>query len=60
MNSLPKYVVSASLTDPSWSNSTVLDGDVVNQVSKLKHTVNGEIRVYATWPVTVSVPWPRR
>jgi dihydrofolate reductase len=48
MNSLPKYVVSATLTDPAWNNSTVLDGDVVNEVSKLKHTVNGEIRVYAS------------
>jgi dihydrofolate reductase len=48
MNSLPKYVVSATLTNPGWNNSTVLDGDVVNEVSKLKHTVNGEIRVYAS------------
>ena len=48
MNSLPKYVVSDSLTDPGWNNSTVLVGDVVNEVSKLKHTVNGEIRVYAS------------
>jgi dihydrofolate reductase len=48
MNSLPKYVVSATLTDPGWNNSTLLDGDVVNEVSKLKHTVNGEIRVYAS------------
>ena len=48
MNSLPKYVVSATLTDPGWNNSTVLDGDVVNAVTTLKHTVNGEIRVYAS------------
>jgi dihydrofolate reductase len=48
MNSLPKYVVSATLTDPGWNNSTVLDGDVVDEVSKLKHKVNGEIRVYAS------------
>jgi dihydrofolate reductase len=48
MNSLPKYVVSRSLSDPGWSNSTVLNGDVVDEVSKLKHTVDGEIRVYAS------------
>jgi dihydrofolate reductase len=48
MNSLPKYVVSATLTDPAWNNSTVLDGDVVNAVSKLKHTVDGEVRVYGS------------
>jgi dihydrofolate reductase len=48
MNSLPKFVVSAGLTDPGWNNSTVLDGDVVDEVSKLKYAMNGEIRVYAS------------
>jgi dihydrofolate reductase len=48
MNSLPKFVVSTGLADPGWNNSTVLDGDVVDEVSKLKHTMNGEIRVYAS------------
>lgn len=49
INSLPKYVVSATLTDPGWDNSTVLPGtDTVTEVSKLKDTVNGEIRVYAS------------
>src|SRR5207253_4307794 len=36
LNSLPKYVVSSTLEDPDWNNSTVLKGDVVNGVSKLK------------------------
>jgi dihydrofolate reductase len=36
LNSLPKYVVSSTLQDPDWNNSTVLKGDVVNVVSKLK------------------------
>ncbi|WP_406265505.1 dihydrofolate reductase family protein [Nocardia sp. NBC_00881] len=48
MNSLPKYVVSATLADPGWNNSTVLKGEIGDEVSKLKHTVNGEIRVYAS------------
>jgi dihydrofolate reductase len=48
MNSLPKYVVSATLEDAHWNNSTVLKGDVVNEVSTLKHKVNGEIVVYAS------------
>ena len=48
MNSLPKYVVSATLADPGWNNSTVLGTDTVDEVSKLKHTVNGEIRIYAS------------
>jgi dihydrofolate reductase len=45
LKSLPKYVVSSTLQDPEWSNSTVLKGDVVNEVSKLKHELNGEIVV---------------
>jgi dihydrofolate reductase len=48
MNSLRKYVVSGTLTDPGWNNSTVLGTDTVDEVSKLKHAVNGEIRVYAS------------
>src|SRR5919109_482844 len=45
MNSLPKYVVSSTLEHPEWNNSTVLEGDVVDAVSKLKHEVDGEIVV---------------
>ncbi|RSM38392.1 deaminase [Amycolatopsis balhimycina DSM 5908] len=48
MNSLPKYVVSTTLEGPGWTNSTVLDGGLVEAVSALKHTVDGEIRVYAS------------
>jgi dihydrofolate reductase len=49
LNSLPKYVVSSTLEDPGWNNSTVLKGDVVNEVSKLKQELNGEIVVYASF-----------
>jgi dihydrofolate reductase len=45
LNSLPKYVVSSTLEDPDWNNSTVLKGDVVDAVSKLKQGVEGEIVV---------------
>jgi dihydrofolate reductase len=45
LNSLPKYVVSSTLEDPDWNNSTVLKGDVVNEVSTLKEELNGEIVV---------------
>jgi len=47
-NSLPKYVVSGTLQDPDWNNSTVLKGAVVDVVSALKHRVNGDIVVYAS------------
>jgi dihydrofolate reductase len=49
LNSLPKYVVSSTLKDPDWNNSTVLKGDVVNEVSKLKQELNGEIVVLASF-----------
>jgi dihydrofolate reductase len=45
LNSLPKYVVSSTLEDPDWNNSTVLKGDVVDAVSKLKQELDGEIVV---------------
>jgi len=43
LNSMPKYVASSTLKDPDWNNSTVLKGDVVTEVSKLKQEVDGEI-----------------
>ena len=49
LNSLPKYVVSSTLEDPDWNNSTVLKGDVENEVSKLKRELNGEIVVPASF-----------
>jgi len=42
---MPKYVVSSTLTDPEWNNTTVLTGDVTQEVSKLKEEVGGEIVV---------------
>jgi dihydrofolate reductase len=48
LNSLPKYIVSSTLKDPVWNNSTVLKGDVVNEVSKLKQELDGDIVVYAS------------
>jgi dihydrofolate reductase len=49
LNSMRKYVVSSTLTDPKWSNSTVIKGDVVSEVSKLKQEISGEILVYASY-----------
>jgi dihydrofolate reductase len=45
LNSMPKYVVSSTLEDLEWNNSTVLKGDVATQVSKLKLELDGEIVV---------------
>ncbi len=49
INTLPKYVVSSTLEDPDWNNSTVLTGDVVKEVSKLKQELNGEIVIWASF-----------
>jgi dihydrofolate reductase len=49
LNSLPKYVVSSTLQEPRWSNSTVLTGDVVSEVRKLKQELAGDIVVYASY-----------
>ncbi|HEX9527472.1 MAG TPA: dihydrofolate reductase family protein, partial [Streptosporangiaceae bacterium] len=43
LNSLPKYVVSSTLEHPAWNNSTVLKGDVLNEVSTLKQQIDGDI-----------------
>src|SRR5437763_10919802 len=47
-NNMPKYVVSSTLESPSWSNSTVLGGDLEQDVAKLKHEVDGQIVVHGS------------
>jgi dihydrofolate reductase len=49
LNSLPKYVVSSTLEAPEWNNTTVLKGDVVAEVAKLKQELDGEIVVPASY-----------
>jgi dihydrofolate reductase len=49
LNGMPKYVVSSTLEAPIWNNSTVLNGDVVSEVSKLKQELDGEIVVAASF-----------
>ena len=51
LNSLPKYVVSSTLEEPKWTNATVLRGEVVSEVSKLKQQTEGEIVVYGSRPL---------
>src|SRR5437868_374190 len=49
LNSLPKYIVSSTLEAPAWNNTTVLKGDVIDEVSKLKQEIDGEIVVAASF-----------
>lgn len=44
-NTMPKYVVSRTLAAPTWTNTTVLDGDILEEVAALKKGVDGEISV---------------
>lgn len=44
-NSMPKYVVSSTLRDPEWTNSTVLEGDVLDAVRELKARSEGDLLV---------------
>ena len=49
INSMPKYVVSSTLAAPDWKNSTVLTGEPVTEVSKLKQALDGEIILPASY-----------
>jgi dihydrofolate reductase len=47
-NNMPKYVVSSTLSAPEWNNSTVLNGDVVKEVGKLRREIDGDIVVHGS------------
>jgi dihydrofolate reductase len=49
LNSMPKYVVSSTLSEPEWTNSRVLTGDVATEVAKLKQELAGDIVVPASY-----------
>jgi dihydrofolate reductase len=47
-NTMPKYVVSSTLEEPEWNNSTVLKGDVADEVAKLRQEQDGDIVVHGS------------
>jgi dihydrofolate reductase len=47
-NSMPKYVVSSTLTDPAWTNSTVISGDLAEEVERLKRDHDGDVVVHGS------------
>jgi dihydrofolate reductase len=50
-NSMPKYVVSTTLKDPEWNNSTVIGTDLESEVPKLKEQHEGDIVVHGSGQV---------
>jgi dihydrofolate reductase len=55
INSLPKYVVSSTLADPEWTNTTVLEGDVASAVGALKAQPGGDILVHGSAELTYAL-----
>ena len=47
-NNMPKYVVSSTLKDPEWNNTTVLGGDLPEEVAKVRDEVDGNIVVHGS------------
>src|SRR5919204_5309291 len=47
-NTMPKYVVSSTMRQPKWNNSTVLKGDVAEEVAKLRQEQDGDIVVHGS------------
>src|SRR6266545_7919079 len=51
LNAMPKYVASTTLKDPEWNNTTVLEGDLVDAVARLKDEPGGDILMFGFGPV---------
>jgi dihydrofolate reductase len=55
INALPKYVASTTLKDPEWNNTTVIEGDVVTFVRKLRESSGGDILMHGFGPVAAEL-----
>jgi len=55
LNGQPKYVVSSTLHDPQWRDTTVLSGNVIEEVTKLKNRTGGELQIHGSWALAQSL-----
>jgi dihydrofolate reductase len=55
MNRMPKYVVSSTLASPTWENTTVLSGDVIAEVRKVKDQTAGDILIQGSAELTYAL-----
>jgi len=55
LNAQPKYVASSTVRDPKWHNTTVLSGDVIEQVAELKNRPGDELQVHGSWALAQSL-----
>ena len=55
LNNKPKYVISSTLQDPTWNNATVLKGDVISEVSRLKSQIAGDIAIAASFQLVCTL-----
>ena len=51
LNSIPKYIVSSTLQDPEWNNARVIKGDLLDEVSKLRRLVSGDVVISASYRI---------
>jgi dihydrofolate reductase len=47
-NNMPKYVVSTTLSDPEWNNSTVISGDIAAEVARIRDEADGDVVVHGS------------
>ncbi|MBC2902204.1 dihydrofolate reductase family protein [Streptomyces cupreus] len=55
LNALPKYVVSATLTDPDWDGTTVISGPLAKEVTALKERTDGELQIHGSGALVQSL-----